>query len=358
MTSERQTAYSGTREVAEPLRFDVARLESYLAAHLPGFAGPALVTQFKGGQSNPTYLIETPMRRYVLRRKPPGKLLPSAHAVDREHRVISTLYAQRFPVAEPLLYCDDESVVGTTFFLMAFADGRVFWEPQMPDSYPAERAQVYDGMNATLARLHSFDPAAIGLGDYGRGENYVARQVARWSKQYRASETERIDEMERLIDWLPAHLPPEQMPRLVHGDYRLDNMIVAANTPTILAVLDWELSTLGHPLADFAYHVMTWRVTADEFRGILGADLAGLGIPDESTYVRAYCSRTGRSALAEWDYYLAFNMFRMAAILQGILARAMQGNATSPEAVATGRRARPMAEAGWRQVEQLLTRTR
>ena len=191
-SSERQSAFSGTREVAERLRFDVAHLKSYLSAHVPGFAGPVLVSQFKGGQSNPTYLIETPLRRYVLRRKPPGKLLPSAHAVDREHRVISALYAQGFPVAEPLLYCADESIVGTAFFLMAFAEGRVFWEPHMPDSYPSERAQVYDGMNATLACLHSFDPAAIGLGDYGRGEHYVARQVARWSKQYRASETERI----------------------------------------------------------------------------------------------------------------------------------------------------------------------
>src|SRR3974390_595707 len=257
-TSERQSAFSGTREVAERLRFDVARLQSYLSTHVPGFAGPVLVSQFKGGQSNPTYLIETPLRRYVLRRKPPGKLLPSAHAVDREHRVINALYKQGFPVAEPLLYCADESIVGTAFFLMAFAEGRVFGEPQMPDSYPAERAQVYDGINATLARLHAFDPTAIGLVDYGRGEHYVERQVARWSKQYRASETERIDEMERLIDWLPAHLPPEQMPRLVHGDYRLAKNIDAAHAPTRIAVLDWELSTLGDPLADFSYHLMQW----------------------------------------------------------------------------------------------------
>src|SRR5215468_5917374 len=218
MTSvDRQQAFSGTKDAAPALRIDAGQLERYLNAQIADFAGPLTVRQFKGGQSNPTYLLETPGRRYVLRRKPPGKLLPSAHAVDREHRVISALHAQSFPVAEPLIYCADESIVGTAFFLMAFTDGRVFWEPQMPDSHPAERAQVYDGMNATLARLHSFDPAALGLGDYGRGENYVARQVARWSKQYRASETERIDEMERLIDWLPAHLPPEQMPRLVHG---------------------------------------------------------------------------------------------------------------------------------------------
>src|ERR1700745_3164269 len=201
-SSERQSAFSGTREVAERLRFDAARLESYLSAHVPGFAGPVLVSQFKGGQSNPTYLIETPLRRYVLRRKPPGKLLPSAHAVEREHRVISALHAQGFPVAEPLLYGADESIVGTAFFVMAFVGGRVFWEPHMPESFPAERAQVYDAMNATLALLHSFEPSAIGLGDYGRGENYVARQVARWSKQYRASETEFIEDMDRLIAWL------------------------------------------------------------------------------------------------------------------------------------------------------------
>ncbi len=226
-TSDRQTAFSGTKEVAERLRFDVERLESYLGEHVKGFAGPIRLSQFKGGQSNPTYLVETPQRRYVLRRKPPGKLLPSAHAVDREFRVISALYRQSFPVAEPILYCADESVIGTAFFVMSHVEGRVFWEPDMPSSNPAERAQVYDAMNATIARLHSFDPAAIGLSDYGRGENYVARQIERWSKQYRASETGKVDEMERLMAWLPTHLPPPQPPRLVHGDYRLDNMILA-----------------------------------------------------------------------------------------------------------------------------------
>jgi len=345
MTSERQTAFSGTREVAERLRFDVARLESYLAAHLSGFAGPALVSQFKGGQSNPTYLIETPMRRYVLRRKPPGKLLPSAHAVDREHRVISALYAQSFPVAEPLLYCADESIVGTAFFLMAFADGRVFWEPQMPDSYPAERAQVYDGMNATLARLHSFEPEAIGIGDYGRGENYVARQVARWSKQYRASETERIDEMERLIDWLPAHLPPEQMPRLVHGDYRLDNMVVAADTSAIVAVLDWELSTLGDPLADFSYHLMQWHMPpSDAGTGsLIGFDLAALGIPSLDAYIDLYVARTGLDPRPHLPVYFAYNFFRLAAILQGIAGRVRDGTATSAQAAGKAAAVRPLA---------------
>ena len=344
-TSERQSAFSGTREVAERLRFDVARLESYLSDLVPGFAGPAIVSQFKGGQSNPTYLIETPLRRYVLRRKPPGKLLPSAHAVDREHRVISALYAQGFPVAEPLLYCADDRVVGTAFFLMAFADGRVFWEPHMPDSDPAEREQVYDGMNATLARLHSFDPGAIGLGDYGRGEQYVARQVARWSKQYRASETERIDEMERLIDWLPAHLPPEQMPRLVHGDYRLDNMVVAADTSAIVAVLDWELSTLGDPLADFSYHLMQWHMPpSDAGTGsLIGFDLAALGIPSLDAYIDLYVARTGLDPRPHLPVYFAYNFFRLAAILQGIAGRVRDGTATSAQAAGKAAAVRPLA---------------
>jgi aminoglycoside phosphotransferase (APT) family kinase protein len=344
-TSERQSAFSGTQEVTERLRFDASRLESYLAEYLPGFAGPIVVSQFKGGQSNPTYLIETPLRRYVLRRKPPGKLLPSAHAVDREYRVISALHAQGFPVAEPLLYCEDESVAGTAFFVMGFADGRVFWEPHMPESYPPERAQVYDSMNATLARLHSFDPAAIGLGEYGRGENYVARQVARWSKQYRASETERIEDMERLIDWLPAHLPPEQPTRVVHGDYRLDNMIVAPDTPTIVAVLDWELSTLGDPLADFSYHLMQWHMPhSDAGTGsLVGFDLAALGIPPRDSYIAAYLARTGLDPRPHLPVYFAYNFFRLAAIMQGIAGRVRDGTATSAYAASKAELVRPLA---------------
>jgi len=344
-TSERQSAFSGTREVTERLRFDASCLESYLAEHLPAFAGPIVVSQFKGGQSNPTYLIETPLRRYVLRRKPPGKLLPSAHAVDREYRVISALHAEGFPVAEPLLYCENESIVGTAFFVMGFADGRVFWEPHMPESYPAERAQVYDSMNATLARLHSFDPAAMGLGDYGRGENYVARQVARWSKQYRASETERIEDMERLIDWLPAHLPPEQPTRVVHGDYRLDNMIVAPDAPTIVAVLDWELSTLGDPLADFSYHLMQWHMPhSDAGTGsLVGFDLAALGIPARDSYIAAYLARTGLDPRPHLPVYFAYNFFRLAAIMQGIAGRVRDGTATSAYAAGKAQLVRPLA---------------
>src|SRR6266436_2187419 len=278
---DRQAAYTGTKEVAAPLRFDTARFEAYLTANAPGFSGPLTVRQFKGGQSNPTYMLETPARKYVLRRKPPGKLLPSAHAVDREFKVISALHRQGFPVAEPVLYCDDASVAGTPFYVMAHVEGRVVWEPHMPGAEATERAAIYDAMNATLARLHSFDPAALGLSDFGRGDNYVARQVERWSKQYRASQTERIEEMERLIAWLPAHLPPPAPVRLVHGDYRLDNIILAASLPKILAVLDWELSTLGDPLADFAYHLMQWDMPPSEAGtgSLVGFDLSALGIP-------------------------------------------------------------------------------
>ena len=350
----RQSAFSGTKEVAERLRFDAGRLEQYLRGHLPGFAGPIVVSQFKGGQSNPTYLVETPLRRYVLRRKPPGKLLPSAHAVDREYRVISALFAQGFPVAEPVLYCADESVAGTAFFLMGHVEGRVFWEPQMPASTPSERAQVYDAMNAALARLHGFDPSAIGLSDYGRGENYVARQVERWSKQYRASETGTVEEMECLIAWLPAHLPPARQPRLVHGDYRLDNMIVAPDAPRIEAVLDWELSTLGDPLADFSYHLMQWYMPHSEAGtgSLVGFDLAALGIPSLDTYVETYVARTGLDPRPHLPVYLAYNFFRLAAIMQGIAGRVRDGTATSAFAAAKAELVRPLAAKGWEFAQQ------
>jgi aminoglycoside phosphotransferase (APT) family kinase protein len=348
-TIDRQSAFSGTREVSEQLRFDAARLEEYMHANVPAFAGPAVVSQFKGGQSNPTYLVETPLRRYVLRRKPPGKLLPSAHAVDREHRIISALYAQNFPVPEPVLYCADETIVGTPFFVMACVDGRVFWEPQMPASNPAERAKVYGAMNATIARLHSFEPAAIGLGDYGRGENYVARQVDRWSKQYRASQTQEIEEMERLITWLPSHLPPPQPSRIVHGDYRLDNMILALDAPGVAAVLDWELSTLGDPLADFSYHLMTWHMPpSDAGTGsLIGFDLAALGIPALEPYVDAYVNRTGLDPRPHLPVYFAYNFFRLAAILQGIAGRVRDGTATSAYAAAKGAQVQPLAARAW-----------
>jgi aminoglycoside phosphotransferase (APT) family kinase protein len=350
-TIDRQQAYSGTKDVPAALTFDVARLESYLAANVQGFTGPLTVKQFRGGQSNPTYLLETPSRRYVLRRKPPGKLLPSAHAVDREFRVIGALHAQRFPVAEPLIYCADESVAGTPFYLMGFVEGRVFWEPSMPGSNPSERTAVFDAMNATLARLHSFDPRAIGLSDFGKGENYVARQVERWSKQYRASETERIADMDRLIEWLPAHLPPAGPARLVHGDFRLDNLIVANDAPRVAAVLDWELSTLGDPLADFTYHLMQWHMPRSESgagtASLVGHDLNALGVPAMADYVDAYVARTGLDPRPHLPIYLAYNFFRLAAILQGIVGRVRDGTATSEHATSRADMVRPLAMKAW-----------
>jgi aminoglycoside phosphotransferase (APT) family kinase protein len=351
MSIDRQQAFSGTKEAAPALALDAARLQSYLAANIEGFAGPLSVRQFKGGQSNPTYLLETPTRRYVLRRKPPGKLLPSAHAVHREYRVIGALFAQDFPVAAPLCYCADESVAGTPFYVMSFADGRVFWEPQMPGSDPDERKAVYDAMNGTIARLHAFDPAKIGLSDFGRGENYVARQVERWSKQYRASETEKIDAMERLIDWLPSHIPPAGPARLVHGDYRIDNLIVAKDAPKIIAVLDWELSTLGDPLADFTYHLMAWHMPhSDSAAGtatLQGHDLKALGIPSMADYADRYVERTGLDPRPHLAAYLAYNFFRIAAILQGIIGRVRDGTATSEFAPAKAEMIRPLAAKAW-----------
>jgi aminoglycoside phosphotransferase (APT) family kinase protein len=352
MTSiDRQQAFSGTKDAAPALRLDAARLERYLSTNVAGFAGPLAIRQFKGGQSNPTYLLETPARGYVLRRKPPGKLLPSAHAVDREYRVIRALHAQGFPVAEPLAYCSDESVAGTPFYVMDYVNGRVFWEPQMPGSNPAERVAVYDSMNATIARLHSLDPANIGLGDFGRGENYVARQVERWSKQYRASETEKIDAMERLIDWLPKHIPHGGPVRLVHGDYRLDNLIVARDAHKVLAVLDWELSTLGDPLADFSYHLMAWHMPHSESAAgtatLVGQDLNVLGIPSMIDYVDNYVARTGLDPRPHLSVYLAYNFFRIAAILQGIIGRVRDGTATSEFAPAKAEMIRPLADKAW-----------
>lgn len=351
MSIDRQRAFSGTKDVAATLKFDAAVLERHLAKQIADFAGPLTIRQFKGGQSNPTYLLETPARSYVLRRKPPGKLLPSAHAVDREFRVISALHRQEFPVAQPLLYSDDDTIIGTAFYVMAFMDGRVFWEPQMAASDPRERAAVYDAMNAAIARLHGFEPSQIGLGDFGRGENYVARQVERWSKQYRASQTEQIGAMEQLIEWLPAHIPPAQPVRLVHGDYRLDNLIIARDGPKVMAVLDWELSTLGDPLADFTYHLMAWHMPpTDSAAGtatLAGHDLAALGIPAMDDYIARYVERTGLDPRPHLSVYLAYNFFRIAAILQGIIGRVRDGTATSEFAPAKAEMIKPLADKAW-----------
>lgn len=322
--------------------------------NVEGFRGPLTVEQFKGGQSNPTFLLRSADNRYVLRRKPPGKLLPSAHAVDREYKVITALQGSGVPVARTYALCMDDAVIGTAFYIMSYVEGRVIWDGAMPDSTPAERRAIYDEMNRVMAALHKVDYAKVGLADYGKPGNYIERQINRWIKQYRASETERIEAMENLMAWLPDNIPSGDETTIVHGDYRIDNTIFHPGEPRMLAVLDWELSTLGHPLADFAYHCMYWRLMPGEFRGIAGLDHRALGIPTEEEYVEAYCRRTGRGGIANFDFYLAYNMFRLAAILQGIMGRVVDGTAASAHAAEQGRRARPMAEAGWRQVENIL----
>jgi aminoglycoside phosphotransferase (APT) family kinase protein len=350
-------AFIGTRAVAQQQRFDTGALERWLRQHVDGFAGPLTVEQFAGGQSNPTFKLITPSRAYVMRAKPgpAAKLLPSAHAVEREYRVMAALAATEVPVAAMLALCEDESVIGRAFYVMAFVEGRVLWDPALPGMTPAERAAIYDEMNRVIAALHRLDAVALGLDGYGKPGNYFARQIGRWSKQYLASQTEPIDAMARLIDWLPQHMPDESSERvsIVHGDYRLDNLIFDPHAPRVLAVLDWELSTLGDPLADFAYHCMAWHVDPARFRGIAGLDWAALGIPDEAHYVQRYCERTGFSIHGDWNFYLAYNMFRIAAILQGIMKRVVDGTASSAQALDAGRRAKPMAELAWHYAQKV-----
>ncbi|HKT19517.1 MAG TPA: phosphotransferase [Stellaceae bacterium] len=342
--------FTGTMPVREQHRFEPAALELWMKEHVADFVGPIAIEQFKGGQSNPTYRVTTPRRRYVLRRKPPGKLLPSAHAVDREFRVIAALATADFPVARSHALCMDERVIGTAFYIMDYVEGRVFWDPTLPTLERAERRAIYEAMNGTIARLHGLDYAALGLGDYGRPGNYVLRQIDRWTRQYRASETEKIEAMDRLIEWLPQHAPADETPTIIHGDFRIDNVIFHPTEPRVLAVLDWELSTLGNPLADFAYHMMLWRLAPDTYRGLAGFDLPTLGIPTEAEGCALYRRRTGRDSLPHWNFYIAFNMFRLAAILQGIMGRIREGTAASQRALDSGRRARAIAEAGWQQV--------
>jgi aminoglycoside phosphotransferase (APT) family kinase protein len=345
--------FIGTKPVEERHRIDVASLERFLGMKVRD------VEQFKGGQSNPTYrIIAVDGRRFVLRRKPPGKLLPSAHAVEREFRVTKALYGKQFPVARPHVLCEDESVIGTAFYVMDYVEGRVLWDQSLPGMSKAERFAIWDELNRVIALLHGLDYRDAGLEGFGKPGNYIERQVARWSKQYRASETERVEAMDNLIEWLPKNIPPETGTTVVHGDYRLDNTIFHPTEPRILAVLDWELSTLGDPLADFAYHCMSWHIPPGQFRGIAGLDLPALGIPSEAEYVRRYCERTRRRSIdpSHWDFYIAYNLFRIAAILQGILKRVVDGTAASAHARDAGSRAKPMAELGWQQVEKILRR--
>ena len=349
--SRRAEQNTGTREVREAHRFDEQQLLDYLGAHIEGFRGPLSVSQFKGGQSNPTYKLIAASGQYVLRRKPPGKLLKSAHAVDREFRAISALYAAGFPVPRPLLLCEDDAVIGTTFFVMEFVEGRIFWDLDLPGLEADERAAIYDNVNETIARLHNIDYAAIGLEDYGKPGNYFSRQISRWSGQYRASETGVVKAMDALIEWLPENIPEDESASIVHGDYRLDNMIVHPTEPRVIAVLDWELSTIGHPLADFTYHLMTWQMPKIGIGsiGLAGKNLKELGIPDEDAYLRQYCRRTGRDdGIPDRNFYSAFNFFRLAAILQGIAGRVRDGTAASAHAAEAVRAVEPLADMGWR----------
>jgi aminoglycoside phosphotransferase (APT) family kinase protein len=334
-----------------------ARLGDWLRQHVAGFRGGVQMHALAGGQSNPTYRVEAGEHRWVLRKKPPGVLLASAHAVEREYGVMAALADSDVPVPRVHALCEDTSVIGSTFVIMDFVDGRIFSDPSLPGMSDDERQAIYDAMARTLAAIHRVDVAAAGLADYGRPQRYLSRQIERWTRQYRESETEPIDAMEQLIAWLPAHLPQDlddEPATLVHGDFRIDNLIFHPHESHVLAVIDWELSTLGHPLADLAHHLMAWRVTPEEFRGLKGHDLAALGIPDEAAYLARYLAHGGRAVGAFWDYVMAFNLFHMASILQGIAARASQGNAAAADAVATGARARCIAEAGWRQARQLL----
>ncbi len=331
-----------------PTELDLHRLAAYLAAVIPGFSGPLAATKFSGGQSNPTYLLETPGARYVLRRKPAGRLLPSAHAIEREYRVMRALAPSAVPVPAMRHLCTDPAIIGSPFFIMSYIAGRIFWDPILPGLSRQEVSAAYDAMNRVLADLHAVDYAGLGLADYGRPGNYYARQFSRWCTQYEASCTEPIPAMDALMAWLETHLPATaDQTSLVHGDYRLDNLIFHPREPRILAVIDWELSTLGHPFADLAYQCMQWRMpVGNRLQGLKGIDRAKHGIPTEAEYIRRYCEYRGIEPPDHWDFYLAFSFFRLAAILQGVLKRARDGNASSAQALELGRLAYPLAEAG------------
>ena len=323
----------GTTQVREAHKFDEVALARWMEAHVSGFAGPIAVEQFKGGQSNPTYKLMTPGKSYVLRRKPPGQLLKGAHAVEREARVLTALGSVGFPVATVYGLCADDSVIGSWFYVMEMVEGRIFWDATFPEVSSAERPAYFNAMNETIARLHQIDYVALGLEDYGKPGNYFERQITRWSRQYlEDSDAGRNADMDALVEWLPAHIPPGDETAIVHGDFRCDNMIFHPTEPRVIAVLDWELSTLGHPLADFAYHALMYQMPPDIVAGLAGADLAGLNIPSEQDYVAAYCRRTGRDRISDWEFYIAFNFFRLAAIFHGIAGRVVRGTAASAHA--------------------------
>ncbi len=354
--------FVGTRAVSAQHAIDIEALTAWLEKNLEGFAGPLTLEMFKGGQSNPTYKLLTPSRSYVMRAKPGpvAKLLPSAHAVEREFAVMSGLHGTGVPVPRMYCLCEDESVIGRAFYVMEFMQGRVLWDQALPGMSNNERGDIYNEMNRVIAALHTVKFAERGLASYGKPGNYFERQIGRWSKQYVASITTPIPEMDKLMEWLPAHIPAsardEAKTSIVHGDFRLDNLMFHPTEPRVLAVLDWELSTLGHPLADFSYHCMAWHIPPGSFRGIGGLDTAALGIPSEQEYIRLYCERTGLATpeelKADWNFYLAYNLFRLAAILQGIAKRVEMGTASSAQAVSSAAGARPLAEMGWKFAQQ------
>ena len=346
-------ANTGVTPVREGYAFDEARLAAWMASHVPGFAGPMTVAQFKGGQSNPTYKLTTPGKAYVLRRKPPGALLKGAHAVEREARVLQALESAAFPVAHVHALCTDEAVIGTWFYVMDMVEGRIFWDAALPEVPRTERPACFDAMNGVIAALHRIDPEAAGLGDYGRAGNYFARQIGRWTQQYLDDDLAGRDpNMDRLIEWLPAHIPPGEETAIVHGDCRIDNMIFHPSEPRVLAVLDWELSTLGHPLADFSYNAMMYQMPPHIVAGLAGADLAALNLPSEEDYVAAYCARVGRSDIPGYRFYIAFNFFRLAAIFHGIKGRVIRGTASSASAAERAAMFPELAEIGWREAQR------
>ena len=343
---------------AEGLPFSIDVLQAYLRERIDGMQDDLQISRFKGGQSNPTFLLQSPSHRYVLRTKPApvAELLPSAHAIEREFRVQAALAGSDVPVAQMYCLCEDESIIGRAFYVMQHVEGRVLWDQALPDSSREERAAIYDEMNRVISALHRIDPDAIGLGDYGKHTDYMARQIRRWSKQFEASRTIPIDAMDRLLEWLPAHLPADDdAVSIVHGDFRLDNLIFDHHAPRVLAVIDWELSTLGHPLADFAYHMMSRHIPRTTMRGIGGVDLEALGIPDEASCIAAYERRSGRKVSGDWNYYLAYNLFRLAAICQGIAKRVEDGTASSARAAEHGALAAPLAELGWQFAQKART---
>lgn len=346
--------FSGVGPVRPAHAFDVGRVTAFLEREIAGFGGPVSVSQFSGGQSNPTFLVSTPTQQYVLRRKPAGPTLKTAHAVDREFRITTALFGQGIPVARPLVFCDDPDVMATPFFVMEFVAGRIFWDPALPGLSVPDRAAAYDALAQTLAKLHQVSPDQAGLGDYGKREHYFTRQIARWSEQYQAARTRQIDAMDHLIAWLRDHPPtPSGRTSVIHGDYRLDNVIFDQSALTVRAVIDWELSTLGDPLADLSYQCMVWHLPLGAFGSLAGTDLGALGIPTESAYMERYFSLVGGGRPADWEACIVYNLFRLASILEGVARRAIDGNASSQRAAQMAQLVEPIANTAWALAKQL-----